>query len=175
VLVTTAHGHAYVYGIEIESAVKLEALYEPIGPEWSVRGGFDWNYGRDTTNKQPLRHTQPARGLLALRWDDTDVERGLWWELSAEFVRRYDRAPNDQIQKDRGYRSNPQDPNSPLLRRDGSIPGYSIFDLRGGINLNRYATLILAVENLTDKKYRRVHSRWNEIGINFQATLELKF
>jgi hemoglobin/transferrin/lactoferrin receptor protein len=175
VYVTTGNGDAYVYGVEVEMDFSLGEFFpEVFGPEWSVGGGFMWNYGRDVTADIPLRHTHPARGLLKIRWDDTDAKRGLWWEFCADFVRHFDRVPPSRQASDPAYRRNPQDPASGPLRHDG-IPGYSVFDVRGGVNVNEHATITLAVENLTDKKYRTAHSRIDAAGINFQAALDIHF
>jgi len=175
VFVTTGSGKAYVYGVEIGTNLYLgELLPRFFGPEWSVGGSFTWNYGNDQTNDVPLEHTQPARGLIKLRWDDYDTSRGFWWEFTADMVRHYDRVPPDVLASDPGYLNDPQDPGSGPLRDDG-LPGYTVYDLRGGVNLTHYAALVLAVENLTNKKYRTAHSRMDAPGINFLVSLELVF
>jgi outer membrane receptor protein involved in Fe transport len=46
----------------------------------------------------------------------------------------------------------PKDMNSALLV---PLPGYIVFDLRGGYMLANQMMLTLAVENLTDEHYRR--------------------
>jgi len=176
VFVNKGNGDAYVYGVEIESSLDLEKVLPAIfGPEWSVGGGFMWNIGQDLTNDEPLRHTHPARGLLKARWDDTMKKRGLWWELAADFVRHFDRVPSGRLDSDPTYRKNPQDPDSGRLRSGGGLPGYTVLDLRGGINVTENASLTLAIENLTDKKYRPAHSRWDAPGINLLAGLQIVF
>jgi outer membrane receptor protein involved in Fe transport len=175
VYVTTEGGDAYVYGVEIEAGVRPGELFpDHIGPQWSLWGGFMWNYGNDQDNDEPLRHTHPARALFKLRWDDTDPERGIWWEFAADFVRHFDRVPSGRQAGDPGYRVDPQDPTSGHLREDG-LPGYSVFDLRGGMNLSRWASVTVAIENLTNKKYRTAHSRMDAPGTNFQLTLDVHF
>ncbi|MBN2492860.1 MAG: TonB-dependent receptor, partial [Planctomycetes bacterium] len=175
VYVTTGNGDAYVYGVELEVDFRLGEFFPEIfGPEWSVGGGFMWNYGRDVTNDIPLRHTHPARGLLKVRWDDPDPKRGLWWEFSADLVRHFDRVPPDRQASDPAYYRDPSDPTSGHLRHDG-LPGYSVLDLRGGVNVSERAAVTLAVENLTNKKYRTAHSRMDAAGINFQVALDVRF
>ncbi len=50
-----------------------------------------------------------------------------------------------------------------------------MLSVRGGINVTKATTLTLAIENLTDKKYRAAHSRWDAVGINFIASIEVTF
>lgn len=154
---------AYVYGTEIEGRFQL---YK----SWSLFGGFAWNFGEDRTNKEPLRHCQPARGIGGVRWDGPAGRS--WVEFCADIVGKFDRVPSDRIQNDVGYRVNPQDKTSPILY---PLPGYTVFDLRGGHRLSQNIELTLAVENLTDKKYRKAHSRWDEPGLNFLTGLTITF
>ncbi|MFH0813734.1 MAG: TonB-dependent receptor [Pseudomonadota bacterium] len=163
---TRSEGRACLYGIEIEYAMNLELFWSGFAG-WSASGGFMWNYGRDRTYDQPLRHTHPARGILKLRWEGASPERGLWFECGADFIRKFDQVPLDRLLRDPGYRKDPQDPGSGLLREYG-LPGYSVFDLRGGLK-------IFALENVANKKYRRAHSRWDEAGINFISSLRLTY
>jgi outer membrane receptor protein involved in Fe transport len=177
VLVATGNGQAYVYGIEIESSMRLDALFPGrVGPEWSLSGGVMWNYGNDETNDEPLRHTHPARGLLALRWDDPDPERALWWEVAADVVRHFDRVPSDRISgNDPTYLEDPQDPSKGLLRSDGSLPGYTVFDVRGGVALDEQSSITWAVENVFDKRYRPAHSRMDAPGFGVVLAYERSF
>lgn len=174
VYVIKSTGDAYVYGTELEGSVRLNLISSRIPENWFLRSGFAWNIGEDKETNDPIRHTQPARGLLALKWEDSDKERNLWFEISADFVSKFCRVPPDRLVNDVGYRSDPQDKTSPLIRRDG-LPGYSVFDLHGGINLSQKAILTLGLENLTNKKYRRAHSRWDEIGTNFIVGLSVNY
>jgi hemoglobin/transferrin/lactoferrin receptor protein len=144
----------YVYGTEIEAALHVRG-------GWYLFGGFAWNYGQDETNDEPLRHTQPARGIAGLRWEDT-LDRA-WFEVYADIVGEFDRVPADRIENDVGYRVNPQDRTSPVLY---PLPGYTVIDLRGGYRLGRNVILTGGIENLADRKIRRAHSRWDDPGLN---------
>lgn len=170
----TETGRANVYGLEIETESRLDLFHDDLPENWFLKAGFAWNYGNDYANDEPLRHTQPARLLLALRWKDPDVKRNGWFEFSADSVRQYTRIPSDRLDRDVGYYTDPQDPTSGKLRENG-LPGYTVFDVRGGLDLCEDLSLTMAVENIGDKKYRRAHSRWDEPGVNFLASLTYRF
>jgi hemoglobin/transferrin/lactoferrin receptor protein len=167
-------GKANVYGVELETETRLDLIHDQIPPTWSFFAGFAWNYGDDRASDEPMRHTHPARSVLALRWKDEDRARNGWFELSTDIVRHYDRIPSDRLQDDVGYKREPQDGSSPLLR-DYGLPGYTVFAVRGGLDIIKNLSLTVAVENLTDKKFRRAHSRWDEAGINFLTSLTYRF
>lgn len=156
--VTENSAEAYVWGVEIEGDYQ-------IGSGWSVSGGFAYSYGRDETRDEPLRHTIPAWGTLKLGWLEPKHNR-LWMELSAEGATSFDRIPSDRIYRDPGYRVDPKDMDSPLIGPNGKIPGWVVFNLRGEYSLTNRINVNAALENLTDEGYRRVHSRWDEYGIN---------
>jgi outer membrane receptor protein involved in Fe transport len=173
VLLNVSDGRAYVTGIEIEGSVQLADLLAGLPKGLSLRGGFAWNYGNDRTRQEPLRHVQPATGLIAVRYESED---GRWWiEFSTTMVRHADRIPSDRVARDPGFRSDPQDITSPLVRPDGSLPGYTVFDLRGGFKLTKRARVEFAVENLTDKEYRRLHSRMDAPGLGIRIGMTVDF
>ncbi len=172
VYVTRSVGDAWVEGVELEGAFDLPAA-EPLGPGWSVGGGYARNRGRMTTLDEPLRHTQPEQLLLFVEWRRPDLARAPYLRLGATFVDRYDQVSADRLRDDPGYRVDPQDPSSPLLRPYG-LPGYSVYSLRGGLSLAAWADLHLAVDNLLDRRYRRAHSRWDEPGFNLTVALRVR-
>lgn len=178
----TGSRKARLYGFELEGEARLGLFHPSIGPEWSVRGGFTWNLGEDRSSGEPLRWCQPAEAVLTLRYDDPDPKRGFWTELTSRFVRRFDRVSRTRLYGSQGepnavpeWRRDPQGSSSDWLRSYGGVPGYTVLDLRAGINVSEKARLILAVENLTDKKHRSAHSRMDAPGINFIASLEVFF
>ena len=170
VYVTVPKGDAYVYGVELWCRSHLNLFLPFLSKNWSLSGGFMWNYGRDITDDAPLRHTHPARGLATLRWDNGNGE---WFEFCGEFVRKFGRVVPSRLATDVGYLKNPQDPESGLIR-DFGLPGYSVFDIRGGFDLGKYVSVTLALENIFDKGYRRAHSRWDESGFNAIVGLSLR-
>jgi outer membrane receptor protein involved in Fe transport len=177
----TEGGDAFVKGFEARAAWQPHAHVDAIPVNWSLDGSFAWNRGRvDGTDAHPyeehLRHTQPMRLLLGLRWDETaDPARGAWFELRADMVGKYDEIPSDRAASDLAWREDPQDGSSGYLRDYIGTPGYTVFHVYGGMNLSEGTRVVLGIENLFDKKYRVAHSRMDAPGINFLASLEVWF
>ena len=175
-------GKAAVYGVELTAKLHPLTLFSAdIPPQWSLWGGLARNVGRvDGTSshpqEEPLRHTQPTRGLLGVRWDDLDhPQRGLYVELVADMVNSYHDIPSDRRLTDLAWRTNPQDGSSPLLRSWVGTPGYTLFNLYAGFNISDDATLRFGIENVFDKKYRAAHSRMDGSGFSATASLEIRF
>lgn len=175
IYVVTDEATANVMGVEVDGEFDLGSWFEPL-EGWSWYHGFMWNWGDvdfgDRT--EPLRHTHPARYLTKLRWEDDDPTRGRWFELSADFVDAFDRVSASRLTSDVGYLNDPQDPTSGLVRPWG-LPGYAVFDLRGGVELARDVTLTVALENLFDRRYRPAHSRMDAPGRSAILALEVSF
>ncbi len=174
-------GDAWVKGIELRLNAQPNAWIDRIPANWSLWGSFAWNKGRsgatsDHPQSEPLRHTQPPRGLLAIRWDEIEnPRRGLYAELVADMVGRFDEIPSDRLATDVAWRRDPQDGSSPLVRSWGGVPGYTLFNAYAGLKLSEKATFRLGVENLFNKKYRAAHSRMDAPGASLVGSLEVWF
>jgi len=172
---------AYVYGVEIRGTAQPSAFWSAIPSNWSLWGSFAWNSGEiDKTKahdqKEAFRHTQPMRALLGIRWDDVEnPSSGLYCELVTDIVGRFDEIPSDRQVGDLAWFRDPQDKSAGYLRSYIGTPGYVIFNAYAGVNLCDNASLKVGIENLTDRKYRAAHSRMDAPGIDFLATLEIKF
>jgi len=176
IYVVASNGDAYVKGVEIELEFDLAYLHEML-KGFRLAGGFMWNKGEQDfpgSEEEPLRHTHPMRWLFKLCWEDPHAKSGRWLEFAGDFVDRYDEISDSRLNSDVGYLDDPQNPNSGLLR-DYGLPGYSVFDIRGGLNLSKNLAMVLALENISDKRYRRAHSRMDASGRNFQIGLEWIF
>ncbi len=165
---------AYVWGFEAKASIPLSAVLQGAPAGLSLWGGVAFDRGK-VDDGEWFRHIQPARGLLGVRFEDPDPRRGVFAELIAEMVDRHSRIPSDRVKNDLAYRRDPQDPDSPLLRSHGGVPGYTVLSLYTGVNLCESARLDLAVENLLNRKYRRPHSRMDAFGINFVIGLTVSF
>ncbi len=174
-------GDAWVKGFEVRGDWQPGAHFVEIPPEWSAWGSFAWNEGRvdatkDHPQSEPLRHTQPMRLLLALRWDEIkDPKRALFVEFVADMVGAFDEIPSDRVNSDLAWRRDPQDGTSPLLRSGGGVPGYVVLNAYAGMKLSENADVRFGIENAFDRKYRAAHSRMDAPGVSFIGSLEIRF
>lgn len=175
VYVTTGNGEAWVRGVELWQETRLDRVWDrPAAADWSLGAGFMWNIGADETNNEPLRFTAPMRGLFALTWEPRSSGGDLWVSVEGDVVDRYDRVGRGRLLSDVGYRQDPQDPTSPLIRPYG-LPGYSVFNVRGGYTFHNGVEVVAAVENLLDKNYRAAHSRVDAMGLTFVVGVTVPF
>ncbi|MBM4063131.1 MAG: TonB-dependent receptor, partial [Planctomycetes bacterium] len=172
VYVTAGNGEAWVGGIEWDARFDLHEAWSVLPNGCFATAGFMWNHGEDQTNDVPLRHTHPARGLLSVGYEEPE---GLWYvELTADFVDAFTDIDPARLRSDVGYRRNPQDPSSPLVREDG-LPGYTLVHLEAGARLGERARCGFEIDNLTDVNYRAAHSRMDGFGINLGLWFEVTF
>jgi len=173
VFVTAGNGEAYVGGLEWETRLDLHELWSAVPLGSYASGGFMWNQGEDQTNDVPLRHTHPARGLLSFGYEEP--VSGRWhFEVGADFVDDYTDIDPARLQSDVGYRRDPQNSSSPLLRDDG-LPGYTTFYLEAGARWNEDTRFGLNLDNLSDKNYRSAHSRMDGFGVSLGLWFEVTF
>ena len=176
IYVNAGNGRAFVRGLEIETDWSLKAAH-PSLDGWTFGLGYMYNYGRQKfpdTASTWFRHTHPERILIKLKKELRLTNSTVWFEASADCVRRYDRIEPSRLTGDVGYRVDPQNTSSPLVRSYG-LPGYSVFDLRSSWKRKDGLTLTAAVENVFDKLYRTAHSRMDAPGRNLQFSAELQF
>ncbi len=176
-----ADDSTYSQGVEIKGEYLLPQDYSRSlikhGRMW-LYGNFTWNEGQNETQNIDLRREIPTNALLGVRWQDQprNQDRNYWVALEAQMTDDWGGASMTEARDDPAFWNDPQDfSNGGLLRSDGRVPGYTVFNLRGGAKINDNATLYLAVENFTDKKYRVKDSRLDAPGINFKTGLELTF
>ncbi len=165
VIVTTANGEAFIRGLELWSSLRLDrVLGAGGGRDWTVGLGYMWNFGKDQTNEEELRHTTPSRLLLTVDWAPQGSPNRPWLRLEGDFVDAFDRVSQDRLNSDVGYRKDPADPTSPILNPYG-LPGYAVINLRGGWTFQNGVELVASLENLLNKNYRSAHSRADAPGI----------
>lgn len=176
-----ADGSLSVWGIELAAGYYVPAdMASPLGGDVSFHGNLTWIEASASGDQELLGNANgsiPFNGLLGVRWENSrrEAERKVWIEFDMAMVNRFDDATAADLASDPAFRRDPQVGGSPLLRADGSIPGYTVFNLRGGYRIKPNMTLTVAVNNLTDKKYRSAYSRIDEPGINAVTSLEILF
>ncbi len=174
VLVNTANGNAYLYGLEAEFSVNLGRFINQLNGFY-LSGGAMYNYGRMQFPEQeetPLRHTHPPRFLTKIRYQNVNPTRALWVELIADFVGKFGEVEQSRLMSDPGFLENPQDPTSGLYR-DYGLPPYNVLHFRSGCRMKQNITLTFAIENILDIRYRTAHSRMDASGRNILVGIEL--
>ncbi len=150
-------GDGYVYGVEAESAVG-------VGRGWTLFGGATFVEGQVETfptsapvaEEEYIDKLMPLHGQVGARWED---ERR-WVELVTQAAADADKLSTaDTLDTQR--------------IPPGGTPSYVVFHARGGVRLGKYATLDLALENLTDEDYRVHGSGLNRAGRNLIVSLTL--
>ncbi len=173
-----------VHGVELQGVQYLPEAWSRALSDYgafSLYGNFTWMRGRARGTGEPLDRGIPTNGLLGVRWENAREasERRSWIELETWAVNSFDRIPSTRGASDPAFRKNPQDRNSPFLATNAQgaprVPGFTIFNVRAGLKINKAATLTLSVENITDKLYRVKDSRIDAPGISFLAAMELVF
>lgn len=145
---------ATFYGGELE-------LRQPLGTWLSWRGAVAWSRAEDELFDEPVLGIAPLTARLAWR---LDPPRARWWgEVEATLADRQDRVAE--------------------IRFEVPTPGYTVFDMRGGVRIAERWEIRAGLENATDKDYA-LHlnaknpftgERIREPGRNFILGLGLNF
>jgi hemoglobin/transferrin/lactoferrin receptor protein len=159
-------GDGWFAGFEAEASYNLAALELD---EWEVYGFVDYVDGRiDQRNNAGLvvrdrpGAIPPPTGMIGLRWTEPSETAG-----AEVYTRLAYHVHNSRYTESDA--TNPQ-----RIPPDG-LPGYALVGLRGWKQLNRFATLSVAVENLGDIDHKLMDSGSFEPGTNVIVTLEAKF
>jgi hemoglobin/transferrin/lactoferrin receptor protein len=134
--------------------------------DWTLWGNFTWMRGEldrpaggGRTVTEPVSRLMPTTLNAGLRWQHSN--RRFWAEFTATLAEEQDRlAYNDKLDVTR--------------IPPGGTPGYDVYHLRFGWNACRNASLVAAIENLTDEDYRIHGSGVNEPGRNLVLTAQLR-
>jgi len=115
----------YLYGFEGEGDIQL-----PFG--FSVFGNVSFMIGENKTDNTALTSIPPFKGNYGIRYDQRSAEWNLFWcEISAQTVAAQHRNGIGEKETD----------------------GYTVADLRFGVNLLNGLDLSSYVKNITDKAY----------------------
>ncbi len=156
-------GRGHVQGVELEGSVRTSKA-------WALFANAQWQEGQVDTyvtsrpedqDMNPMSRIAPRSVLLGSRWEGGG-ERGCWFEATGQFVDSQDRiSPDDELDNQR-------------IPPGGSL-AYTVFSLRGGMDLRPGTALSLGLENLTDQDYRVLGSGTNSPGRNVVLTLDSRF
>ena len=161
VVALTNTGEAVIYGFSAE----LEYFFNE---RWQAASTFTWMDGEDITNNEPLRHTTPAFGKIAVNYQSERLWASCYGEFNAARLRAD--IPASEID-DKPYlyamhESNPA--------RDGSPAWYTLnfkvaWDMTDQINISG------GIENLLDKHFRPYSSGISAPGRNITLALRATF
>jgi len=164
VYLTTNAGEATFWGIE------ASAVYD-VNEHWSVFGNLTWWDGDISPDPtEPIGI--PFNGTLGVNFHPTPK---LYFQLSSHMVASFDKIPEAFYNAEAFFFRNPQDESQGTLRGDHSVPGYTLFDVRMGLQVTDKTSLTLGVNNLLDRKYRSFGDRHDGPGFTFLAGLSFDF
>ena len=145
-------GDGLVHGIELAASYVID-------PKWSLFGNFTWITGRVETfptstadsDDEPINRLPPIVGRLGGRFEPP--EKGYFLEALMTVASEADRlSPRDEADTQR--------------IPPGGTPAYTVFSLRGGIDVSPRLRVSGAIENITNRDYRIHGSGSNEPGTN---------
>jgi hemoglobin/transferrin/lactoferrin receptor protein len=137
---------ATIWGIELD----LETIF---ASWWSLFTNATYTEGDNDTTGEPLSAIPPLKVIVGLRY-----QRARWWsEASLRFVDAQDRLPTDDPRFEKG------------------VPGFTVYDLRGGYDFGFGLGVLASLENLTDKLYAEPFNNRPEPGRNLRLGLRYRF
>ena len=144
-------GDGFVHGVELGLSWNFYEGFTAFGQLTWLEGENDVLDDIGNEDREPLSRIQPATALLGMRWDSP--ERKYWVEATALVANNQDRL-------------SPRDEGDTQRIPPGGTPGYTVYSLRGGVEVIDGLQVFAGIENLTDKDYRLLGSGQNEAGTN---------
>jgi hemoglobin/transferrin/lactoferrin receptor protein len=153
VIMNVNNTRAFIYGCSGE-------LLADINPNFSVRSTFTWTYGRIVTESghTPLDHIPPAYGRTSFILKARSF-RGEFYVMYNGWKRLKD------------YRLGAED--NEAFATSLGMPAWCTLNVRATVQLRRYVSLQMALENIMDQNYRVFASNISAPGRNFSITLRL--
>jgi len=148
-------GDGQVFGVELAWAWDLAPAWTFFGNASYVEGevtNFVGPPGNLRLEEEYLSRLMPPTALLGVRWQPPEatywVESALRVAGDADKLSTRDRGDTQRIPP-------------------GGTPGYAVWDLRAGWDVNPNLSVVAALENVTDENFRIHGSGQNEPGANF--------
>ena len=152
----------FVQGIELTADYRFDNGVTPYGHITWLEGKLDVfnTTAAKTAVTEYLSRVMPLTAVVGVKWRQPDD--GLWANLALTHAARADKLSSG----DRGdtQRIPP-----------GGTPAYTLVNLRGGMRINNYLDINLALNNLLDEAYRAHGSGSNEPGFNIILGLSARF
>ena len=137
---------ATIWGIELD----LETIF---ASWWSLFTNASYTEGDNGTTGEPLSAIPPLKVVVGVRY-----QRARWWsEASARIVGDQDRLPTDDPRFEKG------------------VPGFTVYDLRGGYDFAFGLGVLASLENFTDKLYAEPFNNRPEPGRNLRVGVRYRF
>ena len=153
-------GDGFITGIELGAAYDLT-------PAWTIFGNAAWLDGEvdvllpsGRTVSDTISRRMPLMGQVGLRWEEPS--KPFWAETVVRLAAKQD---------DLSLRDQADTTRIP----PGGTPGYAVWNLRGGYDLNENLRATVAVENILDEDYRVHGSGQNRPGRNLIVSLDARF
>lgn len=154
-------GDGYLAGVELGGSVQL-------APRWSLFGNTTYIDGEVDTFptsapvavREPLDRLMPWTTFVGVRWDRAD--KRVWVETTSTIADRADRLST-------------RDMNDTDRIPPGGTPGYFVWDLRGGWQIDDDIELTIELENILNEDYRIHGSGVNRPGTNLILGLRMSF
>jgi len=154
-------GDGFVQGIEFSTSYRFL-------PQWTAFGNLTWIDGevdtfpssRPRSVREPISRLMPVSGLAGVRWDHSSGD--FWVEGLVTIADNQD----DLSSRDKADTSRIP---------PGGTPGYTVFSLRSGWQLDENVNLTVALENITDEDYRIHGSGQNEVGRSLNVGISVSF
>ncbi|MHC4953695.1 MAG: TonB-dependent receptor, partial [Planctomycetota bacterium] len=154
-------GDGYVWGFELGGEWDFHESWTLFGIFTYIEGKVDtFATSEPILTREYISRLMPASGNIGLRWRSTDDR--FWAETIVQLAAKADRL-------------SPRDESDTSRIPPGGTPGYAVWYLRGGWNINEKMQAILGLENLFDKSYRVHGSGHNMPGFNAVLTFSAAF
>jgi hemoglobin/transferrin/lactoferrin receptor protein len=152
-------GDGFVHGVELGGRWRFHAGFTAFGNLTWLEGEAE-NFVGAEKEDEPFSRVQPARVLLGLRWDSPAQK--YWVEGTVEIADNQDRlSSEDEADVER----------IPA----GGTPGYTLYTLRGGVEVLEDLEVFGALENVSDQDYRIHGSGQNEAGTSVVLGMDWRF
>ncbi len=154
-------GDGFVWGFEFSSDHRL-------APEWTLYSSAAWLDGKvdqfelpsgDKVSK-PLDRTMPFTAVLGVAYEPVEAP---WWVQA------------DVLMAAKADKLSLRDETDVERIPPGGTPGYAVFGVRGGRQIDERTTVGLGLENILDKDYRIHGSGQNEPGRSLVLSWNVAF